>query len=124
MTDHIGERHFRPTNHSQLQPTMSRLIDIPPDFRADLQLWPSDRSRRTGPLLPGFRGLVRFDSSNEDLDVEVVPSTGAIRPGERSHVEVRFLFRDQRLVGQGSRFSLWEGATEIGIGRVLNQNGP
>jgi GTPase len=98
---------------------MSPLIDTPPDFRAELELWSSDRSLRTKPLPPGFRGLARFAGSDDDVDVEVAPAE-ALHPGQRGEVEVRFLFRDMRhdfAVGQS--FSLREGATEIGCGSVL-----
>ena len=99
---------------------MSQLINVPADFRADVELWSSDRSRRTQPLLAGFRGLVRFCGSDEYLDVEVVPRAEALLPGHRGVVEVRFLFRDtEQVVATGRGFSLREGATEIGRGAVL-----
>jgi translation elongation factor EF-Tu-like GTPase len=99
---------------------MSRLLEIPRDFHAELELLPKEQSQRTRPLLSGFRGQVRWAGATSDIDVEIVPTSGPIAPGDRGHVDVRFLFRDeQRVVSEGETFSLREGATEIGIGKVV-----
>lgn len=102
---------------------MKGRLDSPVDLRVRLRLLPSTESRRTKPLLGGFRGVIRPAGSNTDFAVQVAPDGTEIEPGEEGVADIWFLIESPPL-GVGESFELREGATQIGQGSVIGTGGP
>lgn len=97
---------------------MKARLGTPVDLRVWLHLLPSEESRRTKPLIGGFRGLVRPAGSTLDFAVQVAPHETEIIPAGEGLADLWFLIEAPPLAA-GEVFELREGATQIAEGRVL-----
>jgi translation elongation factor EF-Tu-like GTPase len=90
-----------------------------------VHLYARDEGGRSGPLLSGYRSLLRFEGSDVDLGFELeldhTVDPGGLAPGASGTSRVS-LWASERLPSlfAGKQFELREGARVIGRGTIID----
>ncbi len=93
--------------------------------RVKIDLLPTSEGGRSGPLLSGYRSLLRFDGSEVDFgfELELDPAVGSagIPPGASGSGRVSFwAVEDLPSLFSGQRFEVREGARVVGRGTIVD----
>jgi len=92
---------------------------------AKIDLLSTSEGGRSGPLLSGYRSLLRFEGSEVDFgfELELDPTVGSsgIAPGASGSCRVSFwAVRELPSLFAGQRFEIREGAHVVGRGTILD----
>lgn len=91
---------------------------------AKIDLLPTSEGGRSGPLLSGYRSLLRFEGSEVDfgfeLELDATAGSDGIAPGASGSGRVSFWAVEElpSLVA-GQRFEIREGARVVGRGTIV-----
>jgi translation elongation factor EF-Tu-like GTPase len=92
-------------------------------IRARIYLQPTETGGRSGPVLTGYRSLLRFEGTEVDFgfELELDPSLGSkgLAPGHSGEAKLSFWSEQLPILMCSKRFELREGTRVIGYGNVL-----
>lgn len=94
--------------------------------RASISLISSEAGGRSGPVLSGYRGLVRLEGGSVDFGFELTLDSAigggeGIRPGCVGSGHLSFwAVDDLPLLTKGQRFEIREGTRLIGFGEIID----
>ena len=92
---------------------------------ARVHLLPTSEGGRSGPLLSGYRSLLRFEGSDLDfgfeLELDPTVGPGGLAPGSSGTGRVSFwAIEEMPSLFAGQRFELREGARVVGRGTIVD----
>lgn len=90
-----------------------------------VDLLPTSEGGRSGPLLSGYRSLLRFEGSEVDfgfeLELDPAVGSGGIAPGASGSGRVSFwAVEELPFLFAGQRFEVREGASVVGRGTIVD----
>ncbi|MCP5443161.1 MAG: hypothetical protein H6968_09025 [Chromatiaceae bacterium] len=91
---------------------------------AKVHLIPTNEGGRSGPLMSGYRSLLRFEDSEVDFgfELELVPDSNVkgLAPGDTGNARLSFwAVEDLPILIAGMKFEMREGVRIVGYGEVL-----